>query len=287
LYFNCLLLKHLILLGEGRYMDLTNILKSVKEGKIDLETAEQQVLSLGFVSYAGIAKLDSHRKSRTGVIEAILADCKEPEDVAELARVMAAQSRRALITRVTPKHLEALRAAFGEDKLEWNSRARTVVIHDGTPVQKTGGVVGIISAGTADIPAAEEARVIASEMGCETVAIYDVGVAGIHRLIPELQKLRVMTPGAIVVAAGREGTLPTIVSGLVDVPVIGLPVSTGYGAGGGGKAALLAMLQSCSPIAVVNIDAGFVAGAYAARIANMIAAAEKRGKEEKADQEEE
>jgi len=274
------------LFGAGWYMDLTDILRAVKEGKMDIETAEQQAHGLGFVSYADIAKLDSHRKSRTGVIEAILADCKEPEDVVEIARVMVTQSRRALITRVSPGHLEALREAFGQDKLEWNSRARTVVIHDGTPAPKTGGVVGIISAGTADIPAAEEARVVASEMGCETITVYDVGVAGIHRLIPELHKLKAMMPGAIVVAAGREGTLPTIVSGLVDVPVIGLPVSTGYGAGGGGKAALLAMLQSCSTIAVVNIDAGFVAGAYAARIANMIAAAGKRENEVKAEQEE-
>jgi pyridinium-3,5-biscarboxylic acid mononucleotide synthase len=262
-------------------MDLTDILRAVKDGKMDLETAEHQARGLGFVSYSDIAKLDSHRKSRTGVVEAILADCKEPEDVVEIARVMVSQSKRALITRVSAKHLEALRVVFGQDKLEWNSRARTVVIHDGTPVPKTGGVVGIISAGTADIPAAEEARVVASEMGCETVAVYDVGVAGIHRLIPELQKLKAMIPGAIVVAAGREGTLPTIVSGLVDVPVIGLPVSTGYGAGGKGQAALLSMLQSCSTLAVVNIDAGFVAGAYAARIANMIAAAEKHCKEGK------
>lgn len=262
-------------------MDLTDILRAVKDGKMDLETAEHQARGLGFVSYSDIAKLDSHRKSRTGVVEAILADCKEPEDVVEIARVMVSQSKRALITRVSTKHLEALRVVFGQDNLQWNSRARTVVIHDGTSVPKTGGVVGIISAGTADIPAAEEARVVASEMGCETVAVYDVGVAGIHRLIPELQKLKAMMPGAIVVAAGREGTLPTIVSGLVDVPVIGLPVSTGYGAGGKGQAALLSMLQSCSTLAVVNIDAGFVAGAYAARIANMIAVAEKHCKEGK------
>jgi pyridinium-3,5-biscarboxylic acid mononucleotide synthase len=268
-------------------MDISNILKAVKDGKIDLETAEKQVCSLGFVSYSNIAKLDSHRKSRTGIIEAILADCKEPEDVVEIARVMAEQSKRALITRVSIPHLEALRAVFPEDKLEWNSRARTVVIHDGTPAPSTGGVVGVISAGTADIPAAEEARVIASEMGCETVAVYDVGVAGIHRLIPELHKLKLRNPGAIVVAAGREGTLPTIVSGLVDVPVIGLPVSTGYGAGGRGKAALLSMLQSCSVLAVVNIDAGFVAGAYAARIANMIAAAGAGKITEEVEQEEE
>jgi len=112
-----------------------------------------------------------------------------------------------------------------------------------------------------------------------------VGVAGIHRLIPAMDKLKAMKPGAIVVAAGREGTLPTIISGLVDVPVIGLPVSTGYGAGGRGEAALLAMLQSCSTLAVVNIDAGFVAGAYAARIANMIAAAYTHGKEDRTGQE--
>lgn len=268
-------------------MDLTDILRAVKDGKMDIETAEKQARGLSFVCYSDIAKLDSHRKSRTGVVEAILADCKEPEDVVEIARVMVAQSKRALITRVSAKHLEALRAVFDQDKIEWNSRARTVVIHDGTPAPKTGGVVGIISAGTADIPAAEEARVVASEMGCETVAAYDVGAAGIHRLIPELQKLKAAKPGAIVVAAGREGTLPTIVSGLVDVPVIGLPVSTGYGAGGEGQAALLAMLQSCSTLAVVNIDAGFVAGAYAARIANMIAAAGKHCKEEQTKQEDE
>ncbi len=258
-------------------LDLTKVLKDIQNGTIELETAEEQIRSMGFVSYSSIAKVDTHRKSRTGIMEAILADCKEPEDVVEIAKVLVSESGRALITRVSEKHVEALMKAFPPEKLELNRRARTVVVHDGTPSPVTGGVVGVISAGTADIPAAEEARVVASEMGCETVAVYDVGVAGIHRLIPELQKLKAMNPGAIVVAAGREGTLPTVVSGLVDVPVIGLPVSTGYGAGGGGEAALLSMLQSCSIISVVNIDAGFVAGAFAARIANMIAAAAGTG----------
>jgi NCAIR mutase (PurE)-related protein len=258
-------------------LDLTKVLKDIKNGTIELETAEEQIRSMGFVSYSSIAKVDTHRKSRTGIMEAILADCKEPEDVVEIAKVLVAESGRALITRVSEKHVEALMKAFPPEKLELNKRARTVVVHDGTPSPVTGGVVGVISAGTADIPAAEEARVVASEMGCETVAVYDVGVAGIHRLIPELQRLKARNPGAIVVAAGREGTLPTVVSGLVDVPVIGLPVSTGYGAGGGGEAALLSMLQSCSIISVVNIDAGFVAGAFAARIANLIAAAAGTG----------
>ena len=118
---------------------------------------------------------------------------------------------------------------------------------------------------------AEEAKEIAVEMGCAVTTLYDVGVAGIHRLFPELSKLMSGGVDAIVVAAGREGTLPAIVAGLVDVPVIGVPVSTGYGAGGKGEAALLSMLQSCSVLSVVNIDAGFVAGAFAARIANLAA----------------
>jgi len=135
-------------------------------------------------------------------------------------------------------------------------------------IQSEGGRVGILTAGTADIPVAEEAKVTAEAMGCEVLIEYDVGVAGIHRLFPSLE--RMMTADALVVAAGREGTLPTVVAGLVDVPVIGLPVSTGYGAGGAGEAALLSMLQSCSVMTVVNIDAGFVAGAFAAKIASQV-----------------
>ena len=116
---------------------------------------------------------------------------------------------------------------------------------------------------------AKAAKIIAEEMGCAVTTLYDVGVAGIHRLFPDLARL--LETDAIVVAAGREGTLPAIVSGLVDIPVIGVPVSSGYGAGGNGKAALLSMLQSCSVLTVVNIDAGFTAGAFAARIANLAA----------------
>lgn len=253
-------------------MDLNKILQDIKNGNLGLDAAEEQIRSMGFVSYSSIAKIDTHRKSRTGIMEAVLAEGKEPADVVEIAKVQVADTGRALITRVSEKHLEALEASFSPSELEWNTRARSAVVHNGTPAPRTGGVVGIISAGTADVPVAEEARVVAREMGCETVAIYDVGVAGIHRLIPELQRLKEKNPGAVVVAAGREGTLPTVVSGMIDVPVIGLPVSTGYGAGGKGEAALLSMLQSCSIISVVNIDAGFVAGAFAARIANLIVA---------------
>jgi hypothetical protein len=142
------------------------------------------------------------------------------------------------------------------------------VLSRGDPVSPTGGVVAIITAGTSDIRVAEEARVIASEMGCTVCTAYDVGAAGIHRLFPAIRKCR--EAHVFVVAAGREGTLPAVVAGLVDRPVIGVPVSTGYGYMGKGRAALASMLQSCSVLAVVNIDAGFTAGAMAARIANMV-----------------
>ncbi len=134
--------------------------------------------------------------------------------------------------------------------------------------------MGILAAGTADIPVAEEAKVVAEEMGCTVVSEYDVGVAGIHRLFPCLEKMSDVD--AFVVAAGREGTLPAVVAGLVDAPVIGLPVSTGYGLGGNGLAALYSMLQSCSVLTVVNVDAGFVAGAFAAKIAKQKAYGQKQ-----------
>lgn len=218
---------------------------------------------------SNIARVDIHRAKRTGIPEAIIADCKTCDDVVSIARMQLKNEGRSIITRTSDEKYAALCALAEEMGIDirWSQRARVAVL--GVPAEKTGGRVGIISAGTADIPVAEEAKEIAIEMGCTVSTIYDVGVAGIHRLFPELGKLVSEGVDSIVVAAGREGTLPAIVAGLVDVPVIGVPVSTGYGAGGKGEAALLSMLQSCSVLAVVNIDAGFVAGAFAARIANL------------------
>ncbi len=252
-------------------MDLSDTLKKLKNNEISLEEAERQLRIINFEELSNIARVDIHRSKRTGIPEAVMADCKTCDEVVSIARVHLKREGRAIITRASDenhKTLKLLAEEMGED-IRWSKRARIIVM--GGTAEKTGGKVGIISAGTADIPVAEEARVIAEEMGCFVTTIYDVGVAGIHRLFPELARLVEAGVDAIVVAAGREGTLPTIVSGLVDVPVIGVPVSTGYGAGGKGEAALLSMLQSCSVLTVVNIDAGFVAGAFAARIANMAA----------------
>lgn len=254
-------------------MELKRILRQVKDNDTDLEAAESQIRSMGYVEISDIARLDTFRKHRTGTLEAILAEGKEAEDIVEIAKAQVDATGRVLITRLDENKADALKRSFGTGNIEWSRYSRTAVVHNGTPVLRTGGKVAIISAGTADITVAEEARMTASEMGCETLSIYDVGVAGFHRLISEMQNIEDHNPDSIVVAAGREGTLPTVVSSLVDVPVIGLPVSIGYGAGAKGEAALLSMLQSCSVISVVNIDAGFVAGAFAARIANMVAEA--------------
>jgi NCAIR mutase (PurE)-related protein len=139
-----------------------------------------------------------------------------------------------------------------------------------------GGRVGVLTAGTSDIPRAEEAEVIAREMGCQVVSAYDVGVAGLHRLAEPLRQFKERRVDVVVVAAGMDGALPSVVAGLVDVPVIGLPTSIGYGLGGRGVAALLSMLQTCAPgLTVVNIDNGIGAGATAALIANRVAAARR------------
>lgn len=252
-------------------MDFSDTLRKLKNNEISLEEAEKRLRINNFKALSNIAKVDIHRTKRTGIPEAIIADCKTCEEVVSIARVHLEDEGRVIVTRVSEDNYSTLEALAEEKGLELRGSRRAGVAVIGSPAERTGGCVGVISAGTADIPVADEAKIIAEEMGCCVTAIYDVGVAGIHRLFPELTKLIEAGVDAIVVAAGREGTLPAIVSGLVDVPVIGVPVSTGYGAGGKGEAALLSMLQSCSVLTVVNIDAGFVAGAFAARIANLAA----------------
>ncbi|MEA1984836.1 MAG: nickel pincer cofactor biosynthesis protein LarB [Euryarchaeota archaeon] len=252
-------------------MELGTILEKVRNSQLDIDSASAQIRAMGFTCASDIAKIDTHRKYRTGIPEAVLAEGKCIDDLVQIVRMQVKQVGRSLVTRVSDPQFEVLQDVFEQGQVTCFSHARAAVIHDGNPVESHGGVVGILSAGTADIMVAEEAKVIALEMGCEVVSAYDVGVAGIHRLLPQIEMLKEKKANAVVVAAGREGTLPTIVSGLIDVPVIGVPVSTGYGYGGHGEAALMSMLQSCSVLGVVNIDAGFVAGAFAAQIANMVA----------------
>ena len=217
-----------------------------------------------------VARLDLAREARTGIPEVVLADGKADAHLDAIVESFARSKGRVLVSRLAPERLPMLEnLGF---KLDYHPEARFLVVStDGAQAPRTGGRVLVLAAGTADVAVAEEARRMAEELGCDTRAAYDVGVAGLHRLYPELDHAQ--WADVVIVAAGREGALAPVVAGLVDRPVIGLPVSVGYGMGGRGEAALLTMLQSCSPLTLVNVDAGVVAGACAAQIANRVARA--------------
>lgn len=222
------------------------------------------------------ARPDLDREYRKGVPEVLLARGKRHEDLLAIAREFVDRTGRAIISRVDDSLAAKLHAEFADCTLSEHHPSKMVVVkRKDYQLRLTGGKVGVITAGTSDVPVAEEARIVAAEMGCETYAVYDVGVAGIHRLFKPLKALLEDSKvDALVVAAGMDGALPSVVAGLVDVPVIGLPTSVGYGLGGDGVAALMSMLQTCSPgLTVVNIDNGVGAGATAALIANRVARA--------------
>jgi hypothetical protein len=229
------------------------------------------------LNLAQIVRTDHERTARTGMPEVIFAERKTTPQCLAIAAELLAREGRALLSRVSPDLLAALREQFPNMVEAGTSGTAVVVRQPDTAVPATGGGVGLLTAGTSDIPAAEEAALICRELGCTVQVAYDVGVAGLHRLHDPLHRMLHDSPvDVIIVAAGMDGALPSVVAGLVDVPVIGLPTSVGYGMGGGGVAALLSMLQSCAPgLAVVNIDNGIGAGAMAARIANRAAALRK------------
>ena len=246
---------------------LSDILKSFQSGEISLRDAEMAIHGLEIEEIGEIAHIDTGRTIRCGMPEVVLSEGKDPGHLAAIINRVVERSGRCIVTRVTGERFDALREEGRKNgyAVEENRNARIAIASRVPPPEKNHGVVGIITAGTSDIAVAEEARIIAEEMGCTVHMIHDVGAAGIHRLFPALG--RVQDADVYIVVAGREGTLPTVVAGLVDRPVIGVPVSTGYGYMGHGEAALASMLQSCAVIAVVNIDAGFTAGAFAAQIA--------------------
>ncbi|HEY5005871.1 MAG TPA: nickel pincer cofactor biosynthesis protein LarB [Ktedonobacteraceae bacterium] len=218
---------------------------------------------------------DSGRERRKGAPEVIFGETKETAQIIAMAQGLLAGTGRAIISRIPSASIAPIREAFHAYTVRMREAAHAMVIYSPEYVRRsTGGHVGLISAGTSDIPMAEEAALIAEEMGCRVTCIYDVGVAGLHRLMLPLSDLLTDDVDAIIVAAGMDGALPSVVAGLVPVPVIGLPTSIGYGFGGKGVAALLSMLQTCAPgLSVVNIDNGVGAGITAALIANRVAQA--------------
>ena len=233
----------------------------VQNGQLDVEGALDKLRILPYEDL-GFAKLDHHRDLRTGFPEVIYAPGKTPEQLTQIARSMTKSSSKVLITRAGPEAYAAIKEVLPGAR--YNELARTIVLKHGEEAPPIPGVL-IVAAGTADLPVAEEAAITAELMGNGVERLWDVGVAGVHRLLEHLsmlQKARV-----IVAVAGMEGALPSLVSGLVSAPVIAVPTSVGYGASFQGLAALLAMLNGCSPgIAVVNIDNGFGAGYMAGTI---------------------
>lgn len=220
-------------------------------------------------------RADTGREHRKGVPEVILADRKRPADTLAAVQVFLDTRGRAILSRTPETLIDELREQHADCQIVVRGRSGIVILKRPTfEPPPPGGTVGVLTAGTSDISYAEEAEVVAAEMGCTVRAYYDVGVAGIHRLAAPLRDLRELGADVIIVAAGMDGALPSVVSGLVDVPVIGLPTPIGYGLGGEGVAALMTMLQTCAPgLTVVNIGNGVGAGASAAMIANRVAAA--------------
>jgi hypothetical protein len=213
----------------------------------------------------GFAKVDHHRRLRTGMPEVIFSGGKSPQQVARIFKSMAAHGGNVLATKADAEHFRAVKKAVW--RAEYRELARAIVLKQ-DPVQYGKGTVAVVSAGTSDIPVAEEALVTAEVMGNEVAHLYDVGVAGVHRLLANkafLERARV-----VIVCAGMEGALPSVVGGLIGVPVIAVPTSVGYGSAFKGLAALLGMLNSCaSNVSVVNIDNGFGAG-YVASLINRL-----------------
>ncbi|MCG2677245.1 nickel pincer cofactor biosynthesis protein LarB [bacterium] len=218
----------------------------------------------------GIAKLDIYRDKKCGIPEVILAEGKEPKWVAQLLTGMVKERGIAIASRVDKEYSEQIKRKSPKNfRLKYYTKARMVILSKANyKVPKINAQIGLLAAGTADIPVAEEAKVTMELLGCKVITAYDVGIAGMHRLFAPLEKMLKEKVACIVVVAGMEGALPTVVKSLIDIPVIGVPTSVGYGYGGKGESALMTMLQSCSPgLVVVNIDNGFGAGAAAVLIA--------------------
>lgn len=243
---------------------LRKLLEQVRDGSVSPDDAVARLRHMPFEDL-GFAKVDHHRRLRSGLPEVIFSRGKTPRQVAQIFRKLAAQGGNVLATKADAAHFQAVKKLVR--KAEYRESGQTIVLRQDNTLYGKGTVV-VVSAGTSDIPVAEEALVTAEVMGNKVAHLYDVGVAGIHRLLSNrsvIDEARV-----VIVCAGMEGALPSVVGGLVRVPVIAVPTSIGYGASFNGLAALLGMLNSCaSNVSVVNIDNGFGAG-YVASMINQL-----------------
>lgn len=247
-------------------MNARDVLERFKKGEIDLNRAEQ-LLKLDFLENIGQHTIFDHaREARRGIPEIVFGETKTPKVVADVVARVISDRDVILVSRASNDHLEAVKAVVEPAWVHYGEKSRMIVV-DKRPDRKKKGLIGIMAAGSSDIGVAEEAKAVAEAMGCQVLTSYDVGVAAFHRFMTPLQNMLEKGVDCLIIVAGMEGALPTVISGLTDVPVIGVPTSVGYGFGGKGEGALMGMLQTCSPgLVVVNIDNGVAAGATAALI---------------------
>jgi hypothetical protein len=244
---------------------LKHLLEQVQSGQMEVDTALGKLRNLPFENLDGFATLDHHRSLRNGFPEVVFGQGKQPRQVVSIVQSLSERNDKVLVTRVDKDMADEVRAELPE--LVYHPLPRLLVLDRSAPAEKRPGIL-VVTAGTADMPVAEEAAMTAELMGDAVERMFDVGVAGIHRLLNQTERL--WQANVVVVVAGMDGALPSVVGGLISAPVIAVPTSVGYGASFNGLAALLTMLNSCATgVAVVNIDNGFGAG-YMASIINQL-----------------
>ena len=253
-------------------MNIEQIFQSLQDGKISPSKAKKLLSLYSIEKIGNIAQIDTGRRNRKGIPEVILAERKELPDLKKIIKKTLTKNNEVLISRIKQKDYTKILEFAKKNKYKIkNGKNTTALLIYKNKIKKLGGKIGIIAAGTSDIGVGEEARLVCESMNCDCLSSYDVGIAGLHRIFPVLKQFIESEVDVIIVVAGMEGALASIVSSIADIPVIGVPTSIGYGYGEKGVAALASMLQSCSlGLTVVNIDNGVGAGAAAANIANRI-----------------
>ncbi|MCA9828415.1 MAG: nickel pincer cofactor biosynthesis protein LarB [Nitrosopumilus sp.] len=251
-------------------MEIQEILESLKAGKTSVNNAKKLLSLYSIEEVEGFAKIDINRRKRRGIPEVIFAETKKLDEIKKIIEKTLEKTNSVIVSRIKENDYQKI-ISFAKKlklKIEIGKNSSSLLLFK-NPIKFHGGKIGILTAGTSDIGVAEESRLMCKAMNCKCITSYDVGVAGIQRVFPVLKKMIKEDVDCIIVAAGMEGALATLVSTMVDIPIIGIPTSAGYGYGGKGIAALASMLQSCSlGLSVVNIDNGIAAGGIAANIAN-------------------
>jgi NCAIR mutase (PurE)-related protein len=259
-------------------MEIRKILENLAKGKISVTAAEQE-LRIYSVEYVekNLAKIDPLREIRSGIPEVIFAQGKEFKDLLKIIMATVSKKKYAVISKINADYKESLCKGLEKQNFRIYEGINTILVSTKAHrFPKRNGKVGILCAGTSDIKIAEEAKIMAEVMGCETVIEYDVGISGIHRTLKAIKNMINAHVHLIIVVAGMEGALGSFVSSVTDIPVVGVPTSIGYGFGSNGIAALTSMLQTCTMgMTVVNIDNGIGAGAFAAMIANKMSTEHK------------